>query len=270
MIQKCSLCIIVILLHACTYHASSPSQISPPVQEKLVVFAAASLSEAFGEMSIAFCKIHPDLDLVLNLAGSNTLRAQIEQGARVDVFASANTKEMIALVEQGLVNQNEPKIFLTNQLVVIAPANNPAKITKLEDLSRSGTKLVLAANDVPAGKYSRTMLENAGPLFKADVLANTVSNETTVKQVVAKVQLGEADAGIVYSSDAIAAPDLIAIVIPEEFNVRAQYLIAPLMDSTNPDLAMQFIFFVLSPEGQGILDRWGFTSISAPFLSTSP
>ena len=125
---------------------------------------------------------------------------------------------------------------------------------------------MLAAEEVPVGNYARQALEKLdatyGGDYKQAVLANVVSNEDNVKQVVAKVQLGEADAGIVYSSDAIAAPDLKTIVIPPDANVVAKYPIALLRAAPSPALAQGFVDFVLSPEGQSILKKWGFTPIA--------
>jgi molybdate transport system substrate-binding protein len=138
-------------------------------------------------------------------------------------------------------------------------------LKKLEDLAQPGIKLVLAAEEVPVGKYARQALDQMNAVFGADfkdtVLANVVSNENNVKQVVSKVQLGEADAGIVYVSDAVAAPDLKTIEIPDELNVIAKYPIAPLAKSENADLAAKFIEYVLSTEGQAILAKWGFAPV---------
>jgi molybdate transport system substrate-binding protein len=258
--------LILVMMCTCAPDASQIITVGQKPRIRLVVFAAASLSEAFSELATAFSSMQPGVVVRLNLAGSNTLRAQIEQGATADVFASANTAEMEELVAYGFISDKDPQIFLTNKLVVITPAGNPARITTLADLALPGTKLVVAAQQVPAGQYARLMLENAGEEYMTKVLANVVSNETTVKQVVAKVQLGEADAGFVYASDAIAAPDLPVIEIPIEFNVLAKYPIAPLATSSNQKIARQFIAFVLSPTGQDILSRWGFT----PLNSQSP
>jgi molybdate transport system substrate-binding protein len=127
-------------------------------------------------------------------------------------------------------------------------------------------KLVLAAEEVPAGRYARQMLENLNALYGAGyadrVLANLVSNEDNIRQAVTKVQLGEADASIVYLSDAVAAPELLRITIPAEVNVIAEYPIAPLIESANPELADAFITYVLSPAGQASLEKWGFTPAS--------
>lgn len=231
----------------------------------LTVFAAASLTDAFTEIGAAFDAANPGVTTTFNFAGSQALRTQIEEGAPADVFASASGKEMDTLVIDKLIAQDAPQIFLTNKLVVILPADNPAALTKLEDLSNPGVKLVLAAEEVPVGKYARQALDlmdaSFRNKFKDKVLANVVSNEDNVKQVVAKVQLGEADAGIVYVSDSIASPDLKSIEIPADLNVIAKYPIAPLTKSENPDLAAKFTAFVLSPEGQAVLEKWGFAPI---------
>ena len=231
----------------------------------LTVFAAASLTDAFEEMGQSFETSHPGVTIRFNFAGSQSLRTQIEQGALADVFASANSKEMDALAAGGFVNKDTPQIFLTNQLVIILPAANPAGLEKLEDLANPGIKLVLAGEDVPVGKYARQALEQMngqfGSDFKDKVLSNVVSNEDNVKQVVVKVQLGEADAGIVYISDVVAAPDLKSIEIPDGLNVIAEYPIAALSQSPVQDLAADFIAYVLSPEGQAVLQKWGFGKI---------
>lgn len=233
--------------------------------QTLTVFAASSLTGAFTEIGKAFEAANPGITVTLNFAGSGALRTQIEEGAPADVFASASGKEMDTLVTGNFITKDAPQIFLTNKLVVILPANNPSALEKLEDLSKPGIKLVLAAETVPVGNYARQALDKMngsfGTDFKDKVLANIVSNEDNVKQVVAKVQLGEADAGIVYISDSIAAPDLKSIEIPTDLNVIAKYPIAPLAKSENADLAAKFTEYVLSAEGQAVLQKWGFAPI---------
>jgi molybdate transport system substrate-binding protein len=232
----------------------------------LTVFAAASLADAFDEIIKNFEAANPGVTVKLNFGGSQSLRTQIEQGAQADVFASANTKEMDALVTGNFVAAESPRIFLTNQLVVIMPADNPAGLKELADLAGSGLKLVLAAQEVPVGNYSLQMLDTLdatfGDGFKEQVLANVVSYENDVKQVVAKVQLGEADAGIVYLSDTVAAPDLQKIDIPAENNVVASYPLAALTQSKSPALAQAFMDYVLSANGQSILKKWGFLPVN--------
>ena len=228
----------------------------------VIVFAAASLTDAFKEIGTAFEAANPGTSVTLNFAGSQTLRTQIEEGAPADVFASANSDQMDVLVADGMIAPGAPRTFLTNQLVVIVPPHNPAKVRSLLDLGRAGLKLDLAAPDVPVGAYARQAMEKMneefGDGFEARVLANVVSEEDNVKQVVTKVQLGEADAGIVYTSDAMAAPDVGRITIPEDLNVVAQYLIAPLSEAGNPALAVSFEEYVLSADGQATLAKWGF------------
>jgi molybdate transport system substrate-binding protein len=231
----------------------------------LIVYAAASLTDAFTEMGDAFESSHPGVTVAFNFGGSQNLRTQIEQGASADVFASANRKEIEALVTQNLIAAGAPKVFLTNQLVVILPRENPAGITSLEDLGKPGLKLVLAAEEVPAGRYAREILDHLNAVFGADyrdkVLANVVSNEDNIRQAVTKVQLGEADASMVYVSDAVAVPELQRIEIPRDMNVIAEYPMAPVAASPNLDLANEFIDYVLSADGQAVLEKWGFTPI---------
>jgi molybdate transport system substrate-binding protein len=250
---------IAMLLSACGGTASSSQS------RTLTVYAAASLTDAFTEMGEAFEALHPGITVAFNFGGSQNLRTQIEQGAPADVFASANTKEMDALIAGEFVDTGAPNVFLNNQLVVILPQANPAGIASLEDLAKPGLKLVLAAEEVPAGRYAREVLENLnavfGAEFKEEVLSNVVSNEDNIRQAVTKVQLGEADASIVYVSNAIAVPELQQIEIPAEMNVIAEYPIAPLAGSANTELANAFIDYILSPEGQAVLQKWGFTPI---------
>ena len=231
----------------------------------LTVFAAASLTDAFIEIAAKFESASPGVDITLNFAGSQALRTQIEEGAPADVFASANAEQMDALVTSGFITQGVPQVFLSNSLVIIVPKDNPAGVNSVEDLAKPGLKLVLAAEEVPVGKYSRDAFDlmdrKFGNNFKDKLLANVVSNEDNVRQVVAKVQLGEADAGVVYTSDAVAAPELPTIVIPARINVIAEYPIATLTESANPELANAFVDYVLSSDGQALLQKWGFRSI---------
>lgn len=251
----------VLFLTSC---ASSEVSSSSSAPRTLVVFAAASLTDAFTEIGEKFEREHPGVTVSFNFAGSQSLRTQIEEGAPADVFASANQTEMDALITGGQVAKGTPHVFLSNRLVVILPAANPAGLMTLEDLAKSGIKLVLAAEEVPVGRYTRDALEKMnGPFgagFKEAVLANVVSNEDNVRQVVAKVQLGEADAGIVYTSDAVAASELETIEISTELNVVAEYPIATLTQSPGADLADAFIAYVLSADGQAVLQKWGFVS----------
>ena len=175
---------------------------------------------------------------------------------------------MDLLVAEHLVDARALRDFTNNSLIVILPASNPGNVMSLADLAKPKLKLVLADASVPAGDYARQVLEkmSQNPAYGANfikrVLANIVSNETDVKQVVTKVELGEADAGIVYNSDAVATPGLITITIPTNFNVTASYPIAALNNAREPKLAEAFIAYVTSPNGQAVLEQWGFSRVT--------
>ncbi len=251
------LAFIFILLAAC-------GSTSLPPEKTVTVFAAASLNQAFMELGKNFEMSHAGVKVSFNFAGSQALSAQLLEGAKADILASANHIEMDKLVAAGLVQPDSPRDFASNRLVVILPPKNPAHINSLMDLDRAGLKLDLADVSVPAGKYSRQILESLskdpgyGADFAQKVLANVTSNETDVEVVVTKVHLGEADAGIVYVSDAVAFPDLKTIPIPSEFNVIARYPFSILKNAPEPGLAAAFRDYVLSAEGQSVLKKWGF------------
>jgi molybdate transport system substrate-binding protein len=227
------------------------------------------LVEPFSEIGNLFESQNPGVELVFNFAGSQQLSHQLAQGAPSDVFASADTRQMDEIVQTGRINAQSPQTFTHNQLVVIFPPKNPAGIQILQDLSKPGLKLVLADEAVPVGNYSFEFLTKAAqtPEFDSDfeqkVIANVVSYEANVKAVLSKVLLGEADAGIVYTSDITDhnANQIGSIQIPQELNVLADYVIAPLEDTLQPDLAKDFIAFILSPEGQQTLSKHGFITV---------
>lgn len=227
----------------------------------LTVFAAASLTESFKEIGAAFEKENPDVIVTFNFGGSQTLRAQLEQGAAADVFASADQRQMDLAIAAGVIAKSGRKVFATNQLVMITPKNNPAKIQTLADLARPNIKIALAAEAVPVGVYTREALtkieKSIGANYKDKVLKNVVSNEDNVKQVMAKVQLGEVDAGIVYRSDVVTASPINIVPIPDDLNMVAQYPVAPLVQSPQKELAEKFIAYLLSTSGQTLLKKWG-------------
>jgi molybdate transport system substrate-binding protein len=235
----------------------------PPLEGEIVVFAAASLIDAFTEAGTAFEKANPRTSVTFNFAASSALATQINEGAPADVFASADSSQMDVVTDAG--NASEPRQFVTNRPVVVVPEGSD-RVKVFEELARPGLKLVLAGPDVPIGRYSRDILARASaatggvsPTFSKDVLANLRSNEANVRAVLTKVQLGEADAGIVYSTDIrAAAGEVVAIDIPEQYNVAAGYPIAVVSESKEKDVAEAFIAFILSAEGQGIMQRFGF------------
>lgn len=234
-------------------------------QKTTLVFAAASLTESFTELGKEFEQQNPGIRVEFNFANASTLAEQILQGAPADVFASADENNMNKIQIQGMVEQSAIKIFARNQLVVIVPKDNPAGLQTLQDLTRPGIKLVTGTKEAPFGRYAEIFLDNAsaspefGRGFKKAVHANIVSQETTVKAVVNKVALGEADAGFCYLTDARAASDQVqTIPIPDTLNPIAVYPLAPLKEAPNPQLAQKFVDFVLSTEGQQILAKYGF------------
>jgi molybdate transport system substrate-binding protein len=239
----------------------------------LQVFAAASLSDAFTEIAHQLEKQTPGLTVQLNFAGSQQLAAQIETGALPDVFASADDRWMSHVRDLKLL-AGDSHTFATNRLVVIVPKKNPAHIGKLQDLARSGVKLVLGADTVPVGRYSRTVLNNLardaafGADFAGLTIKNVVSEEENVKSIVAKVQLGEADAGMVYHSDVTPAVSgqIRVFEIPDSANVVASYPIARIATGRDSTAAKAFIDLVLSKSGQQILKHNNF----APVASARP
>jgi molybdate transport system substrate-binding protein len=263
---------LLIFLAGCGLFANpSPSrgQSSEGGSGSLMVFTAASLTEAFNQIGTRFEAGHPGTKVSFNFAGSQQLAQQLAQGAPADVFASADEQQMDAAIQMGRIEPTQKQVFISNHLVVIFPQDNPAGITRLQDLSKPGLHLVLAAAAVPVGAYSLEFLDRAGrqpefgPDFKDRVIANVVSYEENVKAVLSKVQLGEADAGIVYISDVAQADSnkIGYLKIPAPLNPAASYFIAPLIDSSNLDLAQAFIDFVLSPDGQETLARFGFIPV---------
>jgi molybdate transport system substrate-binding protein len=227
----------------------------------LRVSAAASLTEAFGAIGTAFETSHPGTEVEFNFAGSQILRTQIEQGAPVDVFVAADLAQMDPLKKVDLVRP--PRIFAHNELVVVTSAKS-GTVKALGDLVRPGVRLVTAAETVPVGRYTTQILNKmtAGGLwgddFQSRFVANIVSRETNVRGVLAKVSLGEADAGVVYRTDVAAAKDVAVLEIPARFNVIATYPIAVVARSESAALAAEFVELVLSKAGQLILLQHGF------------
>lgn len=234
---------------------------------EVVVMAAASLTAAFTDMVRGIRDAHPRLRIVHNFAGSQALRTQLEQGAAADVFASADDAQMQRALDRGLID-GSPQVFIRNTLLIIVPRDNPSQAASFADLAKPGLKLTLAGPQVPVGRYSREALESTqadyGTDFTARVLSNLVSEETSVKQVLVKVQLGEADAGIVYASDVSekTLQDISTVPIPGAYNRLANYPIAATRAARNPLGAAAFIRFVLSPTGQAILKAHGFIPVT--------
>ena len=230
----------------------------------LTVYAATSLTDAFEQLRVDFLSLHPGSEIVLNFASSSTLAAQILAGAPADIFASANDAQMALIVDDGLIAADALREFARNQLILALPADNPAGIENMADLADKSLLLVLAARGTPIRAYTDAMLQSyeseLGGDYVARVLANLVSEESNVRQVITRVALGEADAGIVYRSDVIGAvsEDLLTLPIDPRHNQLASYPIAALEQSQQIDLARQFIAFVRSARSQDLLTEYGF------------
>ncbi len=246
--------------------APHPTPVPPSDSDALIVFAASAFTEAFNELGAAFEARHAGMTVIFNYASSSQLATQLAEGAVADVFASANEKQMGVAVAAGRIKV--PTVaFATNRLALIVPADNPAGITSFEDLAMPGLRLVTAVPGAPIRDYTDLLFEQVaadpayGAAFRAAVYANIVSEEQNVRQVVAKVALGEADAAFVYVTDITPdiANDVQQIEIPEAFHVTATYLIGVVADAPHPEQAQAFVEFVLSEEGQAILSRWGFS-----------
>jgi len=216
------------------------------------VFAAASLTDSFKALGTAFQAEHSGTTVQLNFAGSPTLVTQIEQGAAADVFASADTSNMDKLKTDGFT-AGDAKVFAHNKLAIVVAAGNPKGINSLADLAKPGVIYISAAPTVPAGKYALQILAKAG------VNVTPKSLETDVKSVVSKIRLGEADAGIVYTTDVTAAGSKVqGVTIPDNVNVVATYPVAEVKGTKNANLASAFIAYVLSADGQAKLQSFGF------------
>ncbi|HMF41735.1 MAG TPA: molybdate ABC transporter substrate-binding protein [Polyangia bacterium] len=232
----------------------------PGAGRELIVFEASSLKDAFAKLAPPFEQANGAAKVIPNAAGSQELRTQIEHGAAADVFASADRKQMDALAAQGLVIS--PLVFTCNEPVLVVRTGLAATIKTLADLPRA-ERIVIGAPEVPIGAYTIQILQKAaatlGPDFPGRVQAKVASRELNVRQVLAKVVLGEADAGFVYRSDANAAAGKVAVVaIPPDTNVVAEYPIAALKAAPHPDLAGRWIELVRSPTGAAALREAGF------------
>ena len=264
------LVVALLLTVACANQSSAASEAR---SGQLTVFAAASLANSFPEIADAFESEHPGASITFNFAGSQRLRTQLEFGAQADVFASADQRQMDLAVEAGLIS-GDPVSFVGNALIVIAPLTNgetnEERVEELDDLARNGVTLALASPEVPAGAYARELLRNLeanvvglGPGYASRVLKNVVTHEPNVRGVLQKVALGEVDAGIVYRTDAetdYAAGKVELVSIPGGSNIVAKYPIAVLREVSDPELAEEFVRFVLGERSQTILNSYGFES----------
>jgi molybdate transport system substrate-binding protein len=232
---------------------SATDPASAAVTGNVSVFAAASLTAAFTDIGAAFMDEHPDADVTFNFASSSDLANQITEGAPADVYASADQANMTKLTDAGAAS-GDPQVFATNSLQIIVEPGNPKGVTGVADLAEPDLLYVTCDPQVPIGAYAAQVLTAAG------VTATPVSFEENVKGVVTKVTLGEADAGIVYRTDVIAAGEAAeGVDIPADVNVTAAYPVVLTGTAPNPVGGQAFIDFVLGERGQTILAGYGFT-----------
>ncbi|MEU8762425.1 molybdate ABC transporter substrate-binding protein [Streptomyces sp. NPDC048659] len=227
---------------------STPTTSAAP-KAQLTVLAAASLTDVFKTAGAAYEKTHPGTTITFSFAGSQELVAQVAQGAPADALVTADTKSMDKVKNDTAT----PVVIAKNRLVIATGEGNPHKIGTLKDLADPKLKVVLAAPEVPAGKYSAKILDTQ------KITVKPVSQEPNVRAVLSKVELGEADAGLVYKTDAESAKDKVdAIEIPDDQNAIAEYPAAALKNSKNTDAATAFVAWLSTPEAQKILQDAGF------------
>jgi molybdate transport system substrate-binding protein len=220
--------------------------------QTLTVFAASSLTGAFTAIGKDFERAHPGVTVRFSFAGSSDLEAQIEQGAPADVFASADTANMDKAASSNSLAR-KPANFALNTLEIAVPPDNPASISSFADLGKPGVKLVICSADVPCGAAAQQVAK------VAKVKLRPVSEESSVTDVLAKVESGEADAGLVYVTDVLAAGDKVkGITFPESGQVVNVYPIAALSGSSHKQLAQQFVSQVTGAAGQQVLSKFGF------------
>lgn len=249
------LLVMTLMATACSSDSTSSGSgtTSGSAETELTVFAASSLTGAFTQIGTGFEVANPGVRVTFNFGSSTDLAAQIASEGTADVFASASGTAMDAVaLDPGVIDQTD---FATNQLVIVTPTDNPANIGSVNDLANDGVQVVLAAEGVPVGDYAREMLDSAG--ISKDVLANVVSNEPDDASVVAKVSSGEADAGIVYTSD-VSSADVGSVAVPDDVNVVATYPIAVITGAPQSDLATSFVSYVTGEQGQATLASFGF------------
>jgi molybdate transport system substrate-binding protein len=235
--------------------APAPADTPQPgtLEGTVTVLAAASLTETFDALAASFENEYPGVDIVLSYGGSSALATQITEGAPADVFAAANESTMQSVVDAG--DAADPTVFTTNTLEIAVPAGNAAGVTGLADLAKDELAIALCDPAVPCGSAAQTLLDSAGIAAKPDTL------EQDVKAVLTKIELGEADAGLVYITDVVAAGDAVeGIDVPEAADVINRYPIVVLNDAPNAAAAHAWVAYVLSPEGQRALAAAGFVA----------
>jgi molybdate transport system substrate-binding protein len=255
----------MVVLAACT-GGPAPTDHEATRAPSLTIYGAASLTDVLDAIRTEYEAAVPGASLTLSTGSSAALATQIEQGAPADVFLSADTRNPDALAAKGLA-EDTPVVFAGNALTVIVPADDPAAISTPADLARADVKVVAAGDSVPITGYANQVVADLAavpgypPDFEARYAANVVSREDDVKAVVAKIELGEGDAAIVYRTDAEASSRVRIVGIPAQANVRARYAGIVVTSSAHPEAARAFLGWLIGPEGQAVLADFGFEPI---------
>jgi molybdate transport system substrate-binding protein len=254
---------LALLAAACGGGASSAPVTPPPTAVELTIYGAASLKGVLEQVATAYAAAVPGTTITVSTDSSAALETQIEQGAPADVFLSADRKNPLKLIDGGFA-EGRPAVFATNLLTIIVPTGNPGAVTSPKDLGRANVKVIAAGDEVPIARYATQLVANLGALpgypadFAAAYASNVVSKEDSVTNVVAKIELGEGDAGIVYVTDAKASTKVERVDVPGEANVPATYAGVVVKASTHAAEAAAFLAWLLSPDGQAILAGFGF------------
>lgn len=256
--------VLVFIMAACTNAgASSASATIAPARVEILIFGAASLKGALEAAKVAYEAEVPGTTVTLSTDSSTALATQIEQGAPADVFLSADSKNPQALLDNGLAD-GPPVTFAGNKLVIIIPTANPAGIKTPADLTKTGIKIIAAGDEVPITRYATELVANLAEEagyptgFAAAYTANVASQEDNVKAVVAKIELGEGDAGIVYVTDAKASTKVTTVDVPDAANVPATYDAVVVKTSSKAAAAQAFLDWFAGPDGRAILSGFGF------------
>jgi molybdate transport system substrate-binding protein len=270
--------ILAVVLAACSGAGVSPSastvlsvtpstagSVAPSTAAggELTIYGAASLKGALAKAKVAYEAANPGTTLTISTDSSSALETQIEQGAPADVFLSADTTNPKKLVDKGLA-EGEPITFAGNKLTIIVPTANQAGISSPKDLAKAGIKVIAAGDEVPITKYAKQLVDNLAKEsgypadFAAAYATNVVSKEDNVKSVVAKIELGEGDAGIVYVTDAKASDKVTPIDVPSTANVPATYDGVVVKTAKDAPAAKAFLDWFAGPDGQAILSELGF------------
>ncbi len=260
-----------LFIAGCTGVQGEEKPVETGAEGELIVYTAASLTGVSHDLGSAFESMYPGTKITFNLAGTQTIKNQIQMGAYADVFMSASTRYTNELMGGGYLVNDTVRKFTSNYIVIIVPSGNPGNIQSYTDLARPGVKIAMGTGEVPVGINTRIVLDklSASPDtpdgWKDAVFQNVVTYENAEPGIVTKVSLGEVDAGFVYESSFSAAKTgtLELIPIPGEYNALQIYTLGILTDSRNKKTGETFIEFILSDEGQTILKEYGFTSISS-------